>query len=80
MNDKINNRNNMRSENSYNELSYKFDLFKGDILTKMDEINNNFVKRNELMIIKNELDNKANINDVQNALDTKKTKIKLFHC
>ena len=78
MNDKINNRNNMRSENSYNELSYRFDLFKGDILTKMDEINNNFVKRNELMIIKNELDNKANINDVQNALDTKEDKDKII--
>ena len=78
MNDKINNRNNMRSENSYNELSYRFDLFKGDILTKMDEINNNCVKRNELMNIKNELDNKANINDVQNALDTKEDKDKII--
>ena len=78
MNDKINNRNNMRSENSYNELSYRFDLFKGDILTKMDEINNNCVKRNELINIKNELDNKANIIDVQNALDTKEDKDKIL--
>ena len=78
MNDKINNRNNMRSENSYNELSYRFDLFKGDILTKMDEINNNCVKRNELLNIKNELDNKANIIDVQNALDTKEDKDKIL--
>jgi len=76
--DKINNRNNMPSDNNYDDLSYRFDLFKGDILTKMDEINNNFVKRNEIINMKNELDNKANIIDVQNALNTKEDKDKII--
>ena len=68
----------MRGENNYNDLSYRFDLFKGDIINKLDEINNNYIKRNEIINIKNELDNKANIIDVQNALDSKEDKDKIL--
>ena len=78
INDKMNNNNNMRFENNYNNLSYKFELFKNDILNKMNDIDNNCVKRNELINIKNEIDNKANIADVENALDTKEDKDKIF--
>ena len=48
INDKMNNNNNMRFENNYNNLSYKFELFKNEILSKMNDIDNNCVKRNEL--------------------------------
>ena len=78
INDKMNNNNNMRFENNYNNLSYKFELFKNEILSKMNDIDNNCVKRNELINIKNEIDNKANIADVENALDTKEDKDKIF--
>ena len=78
INDKMNNNNNMKFENNYNNLSYKFDLFKNEILNKMNDIDNNCVKRNELINIKNEIDNKANIADVENALDTKEDKDKIF--
>jgi len=78
INDKMNNNNNMRFENNYNNLSYKFELFKNEILNKMNDIDNNCVKRNELINIKNEIDNKANIADVENALDTKEDKDKIL--
>ena len=73
LNDKIN----IRDKNNYNDISHKFDLFKNDIINKMNNIDNNYVKKNDIINLQNEIDNKANIIDVENALETKEDKDKI---
>ena len=51
-------------KNSFNDLLHKFDLFKNEILTKINIMESNLVNRNEILNLQNELDNKANIIDV----------------
>ena len=65
-------------KNSFNDLLHKFDLFKNEILTKINIMESNLVNRNEILNLKNELDNKANIIDVENALEIKEDKEKIF--
>ena len=65
-------------KNSFNDLLHKFDLFKNEILTKINIMESNLVNRNEILYLQNELDNKANIIDVENALEIKEDKEKIF--
>ena len=65
-------------KNSFNDLLHKFDLFKNEILTKINIMESNLVNRNEILNLQNELDNKANIIDVENALEIKEDKEKIF--
>ena len=75
INEKISMREN---KNSFNDLLHKFDLFKNEILNKINIMDSNLVNRNEILNLQNELDNKANIIDVENALEIKEDKEKIF--
>ena len=63
--------------NQYNSLINRFENLKNDIFNKINLIENNFVNKDDFLIIKNELDNKANIIDIENALETKEDKNKI---
>ena len=72
MNQKINI--NQDNKNNYNDLLHRIDLFRNEILNKVNKIDNDYLTKNDLINLKNEIDNKANITDVENALDTKEDK------
>ena len=74
INSLLNDKMNIREKNSYNDIAHKFDLFKNDIISKMMNMDNNYVKKNDIINLQNEIDNKANIIDVENALETKEDK------
>ena len=63
--------------NQYNELMDKFEKFKNDIFSKINKLENEVVKKDDFAILKNELDNKANIIDMENALEAKEDKEKI---
>ena len=63
--------------NQYNELMDKFEKFKNDIFSKINKLENEVVKKDDFAILKNELDNKANIIDMESALDAKEDKEKI---
>ena len=63
--------------NQYNDLINQFENLKNDIFLKMNKFENNLVTKDDFAIIKNELDNKANILDIENALETKEDKEKI---
>ena len=60
--------------NQYNELMDKFEKFKNDIFSKIYKLENEVVKKDDFAILKNELDNKANIIDMESALEAKEDK------
>ena len=72
MNQKINI--NQDNKNNYNDLLHRIELFRNEILNKVNKIDNDYLTKNDLINLKNEIDNKANITDVENALDTKEDK------
>ena len=63
--------------NQYNELMDKFEKFKNDIFSKINKLENEVVKKDDFAILKNELDNKANIIDMESALEAKEDKEKI---
>ena len=63
--------------NQYNELMDKFEKFKNDIFSKINKLENEVVKKDDFAILKNELDNKANIIDMESALKAKEDKEKI---
>ena len=63
--------------NQYNELMDKFEKFKNDIFSKLNKLENEVVKKDDFAILKNELDNKANIIDMESALEAKEDKEKI---
>ena len=63
--------------NQYNELMDKFEKFKNDIFSKIYKLENEVVKKDDFAILKNELDNKANIIDMESALEAKEDKEKI---
>ena len=69
--------NNCININQYNDLINQFENLKNDIFSKMNKFENNLVTKDDFAIIKNELDNKANILDIENALETKEDKEKI---
>ena len=69
--------NNCVNINQYNELINQFENLKNDIFLKLNKFENNLVTKDDFAIIKNELDNKANILDIENALETKEDKDKI---
>ena len=69
--------NNCININQYNDLINQFENLKNDIFLKMNKFENNLVTKDDFTIIKNELDNKANILDIENALETKEDKEKI---
>ena len=69
--------NNCININQYNDLINQFENLKNDIFLKMNKFENNLVTKDDFAIIKNELDNKANILDIENALETKEDKEKI---
>ena len=69
--------NNCININQYNDLINQFENLKNDIFLKMNNFENNLVTKDDFAIIKNELDNKANILDIENALETKEDKEKI---
>ena len=75
INDKISN---IENKNNYSDLWHKFDLFKNEILSRINNLENNFVTKSNLLNLQNELDNKANIIDMGNALETKVDKEQIF--
>ena len=75
INDKISN---IENKNNYSDLWHKFDLFKNEILNRINNLENNFVTKSNLLNLQNELDNKANIIDMGNALETKVDKEQIF--
>ena len=75
INDKISN---IDNKNNCSDLSRKFDLFKNQILSRINNLENNFVTKSNLINLQNELDNKANIIDMGNALETKVDKEQIF--
>ena len=78
INSLLNDKMNMRDyKTNYNDLYHKFDSFKNEILSKINNMDNIFAKKNDIMNLQNELDNKANIIDVENALETKEDKEKI---
>ena len=78
INSLLNDKMNMRDyKTNYNDLYHKFDSFKNEILSKINNTDNIFAKKNDIMNLQNELDNKANIIDVENALETKEDKEKI---
>ena len=79
VNSLINNKiSNIENKNNYSDLSNKFDLFKNEILSRINNLENNFVTKSNLINLQNELDNKANIIDMGNALETKVDKEQIF--
>ena len=75
INDKISN---IENKNNYSDLWHKFDLFKNEILNRINNLENNFVTKSNLLNLQNELDNKANIIDMGNALEAKVDKEQIF--
>ena len=75
LNDKFNMREN---KNNCNDLIRKLDMFKNEIINKVNNIDNNCAKKNDIINLQNEIDNKANIIDVENALETKEDKEKVI--
>ena len=75
LNDKVSMR---EYKNNYNDLLKRFEMFKNEILNKINNMDNNYAKRNDLINIQNELENKANIIDVENALEAKEDKEKIY--
>ena len=69
--------NNCININQYNDLINQFENLKNDIFLKLNKFENNLVTKDDFAIIKNELDNKANILDIENALETKEDKEKI---
>ena len=69
--------NNCININQYNDLINQFENLKNDIFLKMNKFENNLVTKDDFAIIKNELDNKANILDIENALEAKEDKEKI---
>ena len=63
--------------NQYVELMDKFEKFKSDIFSKINKLENEVVKKDDFAILKNELDNKANIIDMESALEAKEDKEKI---
>ena len=63
--------------NQYNELMDKFEKFKNDIFSKINKLENEVVKKDDFAILKNELDNKVNIIDMESALEAKEDKEKI---
>ena len=57
--------NNCININQYNDLINQFENLKNDIFLKMNKFENNLVTKDDFAIIKNELDNKANILDIE---------------
>ena len=69
--------NNCVNINQFNELIHQFENLKNDIFLKLNKYENNLVTKDDFAIIKNELDNKANILDIENALEAKEDKEKI---
>ena len=53
-------------------------MFKNEIISKINNIDNNFAKKNDLISMQSEIESKANIIDVENALESKEDKDKIF--
>ena len=75
LNDKVSMREN---KNNYNDILKRFEMFKTEILNKINNIDNIYAKKNDLMSLESEIESKANIVDVENALDSKEDKDKVF--
>ena len=75
LNDKVSMREN---KNNYNDILKRFEMFKNEILNKINNIDNIYAKKNDLMSLESEIESKANIVDVENALDSKEDKDKVF--
>ena len=69
--------NNCVNINQFNDLIHQFENLKNDIFLKLNKYENNLVTKDDFAIIKNELDNKANILDIENALEAKEDKEKI---
>ncbi len=69
--------NNCVNINQFNDLIHQFENLKNDIFLKLSKYENNLVTKDDFAIIKNELDNKANILDIENALEAKEDKEKI---
>ena len=69
--------NNCANINQFNDLIHQFENLKNDIFLKLNKYENNLVTKDDFAIIKNELDNKANILDIENALEAKEDKEKI---
>ena len=69
-----NNSNENININKFNDLLNAFENIKNEIFTKINKLENDVVKKDDFIIIKNELDNKANIIDIENILETKEDK------
>ena len=69
--------NNCVNINQFNDLIHQFENLKNDIFLKINKYENNLVTKDDFAIIKNELDNKANILDIENALEAKEDKEKI---
>ena len=75
LNDKVSIR---EYKNNYNDLLKRFEMFKNEIISKINNIDNNFAKKNDLISMQSEIESKANIIDVENALESKEDKDKIF--
>ena len=75
LNDKVSMREN---KNNYNDILKRFEMFRNEILNKINNIDNIYAKKNDLMSLESEIESKANIVDVENALDSKEDKDKVF--
>ena len=69
-----NNSNENININKFNDLLNAFENIKNEIFTKINKLENVVVKKDDFIILKNELDNKANIIDIENILETKEDK------
>ena len=78
INSLLNDKMNIREKNSYNDITHKFDLFKNDIISKMMNMDSKYVEKNDIINLQNEIDNKANILDVEKALETKEDKDRAY--
>ena len=63
--------------NQFNDLLNQFELFKNDIYNKLNKFENEVVIKDDFAVLKNELDDKANLLDIENALESKEDKEKI---
>ena len=63
--------------NQFNDLINRFEILKNEIFNKINKLENQVVLKDDFLILKNELDNTANIIDVNNALENKEDKNKI---
>ena len=63
--------------NQFNDLINRFEILKNEIFNKINKLENQVVLKDDFLILKNELDNKANIIDVDTALENKEDKNKI---